>query len=63
MRDYALARELAAADHAALDDDVLFAAAYLHDLAAFKPWENEKLDHSDVAADIVDTILDRKSVV
>jgi HD superfamily phosphodiesterase len=56
-RDYALARELAAADHAALDDDVLFAAAYLHDLAAFKPWENEKLDHSDVAADIVDTIL------
>ena len=57
MRDYALARQLAAADHAAVDDDVLFAAAYLHDLAAFKPWENEKLDHSDVAADIVDTIL------
>lgn len=57
MRDYALARELAAADHAALDDDVLFAAAYLHDMAAFKPWENEKLDHSDVAADIVDTVL------
>src|ERR1700751_2496404 len=47
MRDYALARELAAADHAAVDDDVLFAAAYLHDLAAFKPWENEKRDHSD----------------
>jgi HD superfamily phosphodiesterase len=57
MRDYALASELAAADHAAVDDDVLFAAAYLHDLAAFKPWENEKLDHSDVAADTVDTIL------
>jgi HD superfamily phosphodiesterase len=56
-RDYALAHELAAADQVALDDDVLFAAAYLHDLAAFKPWENEKLDHSDVAADIVDTIL------
>jgi HD superfamily phosphodiesterase len=57
MRDYALARELAAADHVALDDDVLYAAAYLHDLAAFKPWENEKLDHSDVAADLVDSIL------
>jgi HD superfamily phosphodiesterase len=57
MRDYALARELAAADHVTLDDDVLFAAAYLHDMAAFKPWENEKLDHSDVAAAIVDTIL------
>jgi hypothetical protein len=57
MRDYALARELAASDHATLDDDVLFAAAYLHDMAAFKPWENEKLDHSDVAAGIVDTVL------
>jgi HD superfamily phosphodiesterase len=57
VRDYALARELAAADHVTLDDDVLFAAAYLHDMAAFKPWENEKLDHSDVAAGIVDTVL------
>jgi HD superfamily phosphodiesterase len=57
MRDYALARELAAADHVALDDDVLFAAAYLHDMAAFAPWEKAKLDHSDVAADIVDTVL------
>jgi len=56
-RDYALARRLAAADHAALDDDVLFAASYLHDMAAFPPWENEKLDHSDVAADIVQTVL------
>jgi HD superfamily phosphodiesterase len=58
LRDYALARELAAADHVTLDDDVLFAAAYLHDMAAFKPWENEKLDHSDVAAGIVGTVLE-----
>jgi uncharacterized protein len=57
QRDYSLARELAAADHVALDDDVLFAAAYLHDMAAFPPWANDKLDHSDIAADIVDTIL------
>ena len=56
-RDYALARELAAADHVTVDDDVLFAAAYLHDLAAFPPWANDKLDHSDVAADRVDAVL------
>jgi len=56
-RDYALARELAAKDHVRLDDDVLFAASFLHDMAAFPPWENEKLDHSDVAADIVHTVL------
>ncbi len=57
QRDYALAQQMAAADHIALDDDVLFAAAYLHDMAAFKPWEDEKQDHADVAARLVDTIL------
>jgi hypothetical protein len=57
-RDYALARELAAADGVTLDDDVLFAAAYLHDMAAFAPWEKEGVDHADEAADIVHTVLD-----
>jgi len=57
LRDYALAKELAAADHAAIDDDVLYAAAYLHDMAAFPPWEDVKVDHSDVGARLVDTVL------
>ena len=57
QRDYALAKELAATDHVALDDDVLYAAAYLHDIAAFPPWEDTKLDHSDVGARVVDSIL------
>jgi len=57
LRDYALARELAAADHVALDDDVLYAASYLHDMAAFPPWEDVKVDHSDVGARVVDTVL------
>jgi uncharacterized protein len=57
MRDYALAKDLAAADHVAIDDDVLFAAAYLHDIAAFAPWEDTKADHSDVGARVVDTVL------
>jgi HD domain len=57
QRDYELARELAAADHIALDDDVLFAASYLHDMAAFPPWEDVKTDHSDVGARVVDTVL------
>src|SRR5262249_39080185 len=35
QRDYDLAKSLAAADHVILDDDVIFAAAYLHDMAAF----------------------------
>jgi uncharacterized protein len=57
LRDYALARELAAADHVALDDDVLFAASFLHDMAAFPPWEDVKADHSDVGARLVDSVL------
>jgi uncharacterized protein len=57
QRDYQLARELAMADHVALDDDVLYAAAYLHDMAAFEPWQKSGVDHADQAAAIVDTIL------
>ena len=56
-RDYALAKAMAATDKIALDDDVLFAAAYLHDIAAFKPYEKPELDHSDVAADLVGEVL------
>jgi HD superfamily phosphohydrolase YqeK len=57
LRDYALAKQLAGADHVILDDDVLYAAAYLHDIAAFAPWEDTKVDHSDVGAGVVDSIL------
>ncbi len=57
QRDYALARQLAAADHITLDDDVLYAAAYLHDMAAFAPWRDDRRDHSDVGADRVDEVL------
>lgn len=56
-RDYRLARELAESDHVQLDDDVLFAAAYLHDMAMFAPWRDPKRDHADVAADTVPSIL------
>jgi hypothetical protein len=56
-RDYALAKELAARDNVALDDDVLYAAAYLHDIAAFEPWADAKRDHSDVGAEKVESIL------
>jgi len=57
QRDYQLARELAAADRVALDDDVLYAAAYLHDMAAFEPWQKSGVDHADQAAELVETIL------
>ena len=59
QRDYQLARELAAADRVKLDDDVLYAAAYLHDMAAFEPWEKSGVDHADRAAELVDTVLQK----
>jgi HD superfamily phosphodiesterase len=59
VRDYELARKLAREDEVTLDDDVLYAAAYLHDMAAFAPWDREKegIDHADEGARIVDTVL------
>ncbi|MCI3134809.1 HD domain-containing protein [Phenylobacterium aquaticum] len=57
QRDYGLAKRLAAADHVVLDDDVLFAAAQLHDMAAFAPWRDAARDHSDVAAESVEGVL------
>ena len=59
VRDYQLAKALAEADHVTLDDDVLFAAAYLHDMAAFAPWDRDKegIDHSDEGARVADQVL------
>ena len=58
LRDYELAKDLAARDKVALDDDVLYAAAYLHDVAAFAAFRKQGVDHQDQAADIVDSLLD-----
>jgi hypothetical protein len=57
LRDYELAKELAAADQVKLDDDVLYAAAYLHDVAAFAPFKKQGVDHQDQAASIVESLL------
>jgi HD superfamily phosphodiesterase len=58
-RMYRLGRELALADKAAYDDEVLYAAAYLHDMAAFPPWALEKADHAEEGARIVGTVLEK----
>jgi len=57
VRDYELAKALAAADQVTLDDDVLYAAAYLHDVAAFAPFRKNNVDHQDEAANIVESLL------
>lgn len=49
-RNYRIALELAAGDDLRVDTDVLFAAAFLHDMAAFMPCEDTKLEHGECAA-------------
>lgn len=56
-RIYSLAKVLASEDKVVVDDDVLFAAAYLHDIAAFPPWFDAARDHSDVGAELMESIL------
>ena len=56
-RDYILAKNLAAADHVTLDEDVIFAAAYLHDMAADSVFAEPKKDHATVGAAKIDLVL------
>ena len=49
-RDYLLAVRLAQGDHLHIDTDVLFAAAFLHDMAAFMPCPGPKIEHGECAA-------------
>ncbi len=56
-RVYKLSLELIEADQLRIDYDALYAAAYLHDIGAFKPYSQKGRDHSDVAIDNCTDIL------
>lgn len=49
-RDYLVALRLAKDDGLQVDTDTLFAAAFLHDMAAFRPCADKKMEHGDCAA-------------
>jgi uncharacterized protein len=57
-RDYQLALLLAESEGLLIDRDVLFAAAFLHDLGAFEPFAVAGAEHSQVAAETVASILE-----
>jgi len=56
-RDYLLAQNIAYTEKIALDDDVLFAAAFLHDIGVFEPYKKDGAEHSETAAENVADIL------
>lgn len=49
-RNYNVAMRLARADGLRVDTDVLFAASFLHDMAAFRPCAGKHMEHGDCAA-------------
>ncbi|MFX0020715.1 MAG: HD domain-containing protein [Candidatus Hermodarchaeota archaeon] len=56
-RVFELSFELAQAEGIDLDEDAIFAAAYLHDIGAFEPYKQKGKDHSVVAIENCDAIL------
>jgi uncharacterized protein len=56
-RNYRVALALAQADDLRVDRDVLFAAAFLHDMAAFMPCSDTHMEHGDCAAQESGAIL------
>lgn len=57
-RNYVLAKKIAGKENVTIDEDVLFAASFLHDLGVFKPYIVEGNEHSRTAADNVREILE-----
>lgn len=56
-RVYELSLDLAKAQKVIIDDEALYTAAYLHDIGAFEPYKQERKDHTDVAIENCDQIL------
>ncbi len=56
-RNYLMSRTLAKAEGMKVDHDVLFAAAFLHDMGVFEPYAVEGAEHSQTAADNIEAVL------
>ena len=56
-RDYAMTLSLARAEGLAVDDDALYAAAYLHDMGGIPPYALPGVDHGDRSAQLADSVL------
>jgi len=56
-RDYLLASEIAAREGLAIDTDVLFAAAFTHDIGAIDAFQKEGVDHAIRSVELAEPIL------
>lgn len=56
-RDYETTLALARAEGLTVDDDALYAAAYLHDMGGIPPYAVPGVDHGDRSIQLVDSVL------
>lgn len=56
-RDYETTLMLAHAEGVTVDDDALYAAAYLHDMGGIPPYALPGVDHGDRSIQLVDSVL------
>jgi len=56
-RDYETTLALARAEGVTVDDDALYAAAYLHDMGGIPPYAIPGVDHGDRSAQLADSVL------
>ncbi|TFG29747.1 MAG: HD domain-containing protein [Promethearchaeota archaeon] len=56
-RVYEMSLELAKKQDINVDQDAIFAAAYLHDMGAFEPYRQEKIDHADSSVEGCEDVL------
>jgi uncharacterized protein len=56
-RDYQVTKALAQKETFALDEDVLFAAAFLHDIGGLAGFEKEGVDHAVRSVEVVEPLL------
>jgi uncharacterized protein len=56
-RDYETTLALARAEGIEVDDDALYAAAYLHDMGGIPPYAKPGVDHGERSAQLADSVL------
>lgn len=56
-RVYDLSLKLAKAEKIKIDEEILFAAAYLHDIGAFAPYKKKGIDHAERSSEVCEKIL------
>ena len=60
-RVYSMSLKLAEAEKVDLDEEAIFAAAFLHDMGAFEPFKDSLIDHADRSTQLcVDKLLQFK---